>query len=304
MAATLGPRLARKPLHLFWILDTSGSMGVAGKIGALNTALRDAVPALREAVADNPGVELLVRVVTFDHDARWHVGEPVPIEQFEWNDVAVTEDGTTELGRAIDLVTHQIRAVAAARRGMPPALVLVSDGKPTDLKQPTFGASLRTLMEEPWGQKASRMAIGIGADADMEALGRFIGHDEIKPIRASNASELAHYLRWASTVVVGEVSRIGGTGDEAAADGTRRTTRMSRADGPPRKPPAPGPRPEAEPAPRPMERTDLPTDAPPVGNERSAPDAATPPPLPPPEPPPTPPPPPPRPAEVDDDITW
>ena len=145
MDETLGPRLARKPLHLFWILDTSGSMGVAGKIEALNASLRDAIPALRDAVADNPGVELLVRVVTFDDDARWHVAEPVPIEQFEWRDVTVTPRGTTEVGRAIDLVTVQIRTLAAAKRGMPPALVLVSDGRPTDLKQPTFGSTLRAL---------------------------------------------------------------------------------------------------------------------------------------------------------------
>lgn len=294
---TLGPRLARKPLHLFWILDTSGSMGAAGKIDALNAALRDAVPALRTTVEDNPGVELLVRVVAFDHDARWHVAEPVPIERFEWTDLAVTPEGTTELGRAIDLVVGQIRELAAARRGMPPALVLVSDGRPTDLKRPTFGAALRALREEPWGRKASLMAIGIGADADMEALSRFIGHDEIPPIRAGNAAELAHYLRWASTVVVDELGRTGGVaavahGPAGSDPGTPDAPTRSRGQADER----PTPAGQAAPT-RPVGPADRPAWEPPSGPRVD---------LPPPGQVPPPPPPPFVPAhdEHDDDVTW
>ena len=62
------------------------------------------------------------------------------------------------------------------------------------------------------------MAIGVGADADMDALARFIGHDEIRPVRATNATELAHYLRWASTMAVVELTRTGGAWDDDAAD--------------------------------------------------------------------------------------
>ncbi len=237
-----GLRLAKKPMHMFWLLDASGSMSVSGKMDALNAAMREAVSGVRDALENNPGVEVLVRVIAFAHDAVWHVGEAVDIEDFEWTDLAVVERGTTELGRAIELAREAIVEVAAGGRGLPPAIILVSDGKPTDLKSPSFGAALRALAEEPWGRKASRMAIGIGADADLDALQRFIGHDEIEPLLAGNADELSHYLRWASTVVVDEGTRPAIEWDELE------TSEIEEASEQELVPPAvPGPAPENEP---------------------------------------------------------
>ena len=50
------------------------------------------------------------------------------------------------------------------------------------------------------------MAIGIGRDADLDSLKRFIGHSEINPVRADNPDQLVSYLRWASTVAIGASS--------------------------------------------------------------------------------------------------
>ncbi len=205
--AHLGPTLASKPLQMIWMLDVSGSMGVGGKIDALNDAMRQAITSVRDAASENPGVEVFGRVIAFAHEAVWHIESPTKIEELVWSDVAVVERGTTEMGAAIGLATEAIRDASRAGRGVPPALVLVSDGKPTDLRAPSFGASLRQLADDPWGRSASRVAIGIGADAEMDVLRRFIGHDELEPLRAGNADELRHYLRWASTVAIDERSR-------------------------------------------------------------------------------------------------
>jgi hypothetical protein len=48
--------------------------------------------------------------------------------------------------------------------------------------------------------KAVRIAIGIGDDVDEEALVKFIGNPEVKPLRASNSLELVNRIKWASTV--------------------------------------------------------------------------------------------------------
>ncbi len=203
----LGPRLASKPLQMIWMLDVSGSMGVGGKIDALNDAMRQAITSVQDAASENPGVQVFGRVIAFAHEAVWHVEASTKIEELVWSDVSVVERGTTEMGAAIGLATEAIRDASRAGRGVPPALVLVSDGKPTDLRAPSFGASLRQLADDPWGRSASRVAIGIGADAEMDVLRRFIGHDELEPLRAGNADELRHYLRWASTVAIDERSR-------------------------------------------------------------------------------------------------
>ena len=46
-----GGAIARQPLQLIFILDVSGSMGVKGKIDALNKAIRETIPAVRDAAA-------------------------------------------------------------------------------------------------------------------------------------------------------------------------------------------------------------------------------------------------------------
>lgn len=211
MAKPIGGRLASRPLHFFLLLDVSGSMSVDDKIGSLNRSIQAAIPHLRSEVKENPGIELLLQAVTFAHDAEWHVEQPTPIDGFQWTDVEAVSKGTTEVGRAIHLVTERLKELEAGGRGLPPVLVLVSDGKPTDFKQPSFGASLRALEETAWGKKASRIAIGIGEDADDESLRRFIGHDEIEPLRADNPEDLLRYVRWASTVVVGDAAKGAGT---------------------------------------------------------------------------------------------
>ncbi len=64
-------------------------------------------------------------------------------------------------------------------RGLPPVLVLITDGYPTD----DVGQGIKAIMDQPWGKKAVRIAIGIGADIDYNMLKRFIGNDELRRYR-------------------------------------------------------------------------------------------------------------------------
>jgi uncharacterized protein YegL len=100
-------------------------------------------------------------------------------------------------------------------------LVLISDGQPTD----DFETGLALLMRQPWAQKAVRLAIALGHDADLEVLQQFIGpeprgHDRSprRPLQASNATTLAQYIRWASTAVVGAASMPASRLNNAAAE--------------------------------------------------------------------------------------
>jgi uncharacterized protein YegL len=83
-------------------------------------------------------------------------------------------------------------------RALPPVLVLISDGQPTD----DYQSGLEALMGQPWGKKAVRIAISIGADADPEVLQKFIGNSEIKPLQANNPEALVRYIKWVSTAVL------------------------------------------------------------------------------------------------------
>src|SRR5882762_2774394 len=103
---TPGGEMKHRPVHFFWMLDCSSSMGVAGKISQLNFALREAIPEMTKVAEDNPTASLLVRVVTFSTGAQWHLEKPTAINEFVWTDIQA--NGVTDLGEALDLVAAQL----------------------------------------------------------------------------------------------------------------------------------------------------------------------------------------------------
>jgi uncharacterized protein YegL len=79
-------------------------------------------------------------------------------------------------------------------RALPPVIVLLSDGMPTD----DYKSELASLLELPWGKKAVRIAIAIGRDADLDVLEEFTGSRELV-LEAKNREALVKMIKWAST---------------------------------------------------------------------------------------------------------
>jgi uncharacterized protein YegL len=200
MSRRPGGELASRPLHFIWIADASGSMQQDGKIQALNNAIREAIPHMKKVADDNPNAQVLVRAVKFSDGAQWHISQPTPVADFAWNDLAA--EGETDMGKALSLVAEQLKMPPMSERALPPVLVLISDGQPTD----DFDAGLKALLDEPWGKKAVRIAISIGQDADAEVLQKFIAHPEMKPLAANSPEALVKHIKWASTAVLKSAS--------------------------------------------------------------------------------------------------
>jgi uncharacterized protein YegL len=200
MANRPGGELAKRPLHFIFILECSGSMTYEGKIQSLNHAIREAIPHMKDVAEGNPNAELLVRAIKFSSGAEWHISQPTPVDNFAWADVSAI--GVTDMGRAFSMVADQLKIPPMTDRALPPVLVLISDGQPTD----DYSTGLDAIMKQPWGKKSVRIAIAIGRDADNEVLQKFIGHSELKPLQADNADALVKYIRWVSTAVVGAAS--------------------------------------------------------------------------------------------------
>lgn len=201
--------VARRQLNVIWALDCSGSMR-GDRIASLNYALRSALPELRHVAADNPEVDVRLRVLSFGAGAQWRLAEPTPVDDVRWEDL--TAAGETDMGAALTLAAQALSPEAMPGRQLPPVIVLASDGYPTD----DFEAGLTAFFAEPAARSAIRLAIAIGSDTDMEVLQRFIDHPELKPLRASNASELTRHIRWATTAPVKAVSSPANTPDPLA----------------------------------------------------------------------------------------
>ena len=216
-------------------------MAAQGKMQALNQAIRQSLPGMARVALDNPEARVLVRAVRFADRAHWHNAQPTPVEQLQWHDLQA--GGVTAMGEALELVADQLASPPMEERALPPVLVLISDGQPTD----DFEAGLDRLLRQPWAQKAVRLAIAVGHDADQEVLQQFIGpqprsprggtempggsgelprqqvagssRSPRRPLQASNATALAQYIQWASTAVVGAASmpasRLGLAGEPA-----------------------------------------------------------------------------------------
>lgn len=199
-----GGVLATRPLHFIWIADCSGSMKVEGKIQALNNAIREAIPHMREVALENPNATIYVRALRFSTGAAWHVEEPTVIHQFNWNDLEA--EGITDLGEALTLVSEEMKTPPMSDRALPPVLALISDGLPTD----DFEVGIQKLLDEPWGQKAVRIAISIGEDAaasdTQEVFRKFIANPSVPILQANNPESLVGYIRWVSTAVLQSAS--------------------------------------------------------------------------------------------------
>lgn len=195
MAVRPGGAYAGRPLHIIWLLDCSGSMAEGGKIEALNNAIREVVPAMKKAAEGNPEVQFYVRVIRFASGASWHLAQPTLLSDFKWVDLAA--EGETDMGQAFALLTEDMSALPSNARMLPPQIVLISDGKPTD----DWKGALQALLSVPWAKRAVRQAIAIGQDADHETLRKFVDNPERPVLRADNAEQLVRYFRYVSTAV-------------------------------------------------------------------------------------------------------
>ena len=100
----------------------------------------------------------------------------------------------TDLGKAFEMLAAQLTIPPMSERALPPVLVLLSDGQPTD----DYKKSLDKLLHLPWGKKAVRIAISIGQDADDDVLEQFTGNRELV-LQANNPQALVKMIKWAST---------------------------------------------------------------------------------------------------------
>lgn len=207
-----GGELASRPLHFFWVVDCSGSM-MGDKIATANFAIKDAIPGMRSAAEENPNAQLLIRTLRFETGAQWITPSPVPVDEFEWE---LLELGAlTSMGMAFDMLADQLEMPPMSEKALPPVIVLLSDGNPTD----DYKTGLTRLLNLPWGRKAVKIAIAIGQDVDVSILEEFTGNRELV-LQANNADQLAKMIKWASTVakqVSSPVSRPTQTGDTGAA---------------------------------------------------------------------------------------
>lgn len=186
-------KIARRTMVLFFLVDTSGSM-YGEKIGALNDAIRETVPDLKDLSDGNPDAAIKIAVLQFDTDVRWLYPQPIESGDFRWNDLEV--GGLTSLGaalRELDSKLSKKQFLQEAAGSYAPVIILLSDGGPTD----DFENALNQIKQNNWFKHAIKVAIAIGNDADKNVLVQFTGRTELV-VEVHNKSALKAIIKFVS----------------------------------------------------------------------------------------------------------
>ncbi|GHU17641.1 hypothetical protein FACS1894163_08800 [Spirochaetia bacterium] len=206
--------IPRKTMVLFFLVDTSGSMS-GSKIGALNAAIEEVIPELREISASNADARIKVAALEFSDGNRWINPEPVEAENFQW--VYLDACGSTNLGAALRELNEKLSTKAFMREAtgsFAPALFLLSDGEPTD----DFDGGLEELKKNNWFKQAIKVAVAIGEDANQEILAKFTGSKE-SVLEVHNAKMLKKMIRFVSV----RASQVASSSVQASALNTAGT---------------------------------------------------------------------------------
>ena len=215
MALTDKIEIPRRTMVLFFVIDTSGSMD-GSKIGAVNTAIEEVIPAIKEVSDDNADARIKVAALEFSSGARWiTTGGPVECDQFRWNYLDAA--GVTDFGAACKALNDKLSTKAfmqEATGSFAPAIFLLSDGEPTD----EWWSALQTLRQNNWFKAAVKVAIAIGDDANKDVLKEFTGSMEAV-LETHNAAALKKMIKFVSVTASKVASKSSNVNDSTQTIG-------------------------------------------------------------------------------------
>lgn len=205
-------QLPRRTLTVFFLIDTSGSMA-GGKISSLNVAIRDTLPMLEQISSKNTDTEIKIAALQFASGCDWMYPRPLPVEDFEWNDLEAT--GLTSLGAAYQELLKKLSQTSGfmqeANASCAPVMILFSDGVPTDDAK----HGLEHLKTNNWYKAAIKIAVAIGDDANKDVLKEFVNDNSEAVLTVHNVTDLKKMIYLVSVTATQVASKGVSVGTDA-----------------------------------------------------------------------------------------
>lgn len=168
--------IPRKDLHIFYVLDTSGSMADAGKIGMLNRAMEETLDALQDVAKHSGDANLKIAVLEFNTGCKWITDNgPEDMADFEWEDLKA--GGLTDIGGALDELDSKMSTHAwlnSMMGALMPVIIFMTDGYATD----DWEKKLDKVRENRWFNRATKIGFALGDDADKKMIASVVGNSE------------------------------------------------------------------------------------------------------------------------------
>ncbi len=196
-----------RPLPVIVLADVSGSMAENGKISVLNRSVQEMIAGFIDASSSR--VEIQVAVIVFGGDSAKLHQDLVPARKFIWTDMEAK--GKTPLGAAFNLAKELVEdKQKIPSRAYSPVIILASDARPTDTiaSKDAIGweQALKELLASERASKASRYALAIGDDADLDVMKKFLDNPDSRVFQANEVGEIHRFFRYV-TMSVSERSR-------------------------------------------------------------------------------------------------
>lgn len=184
----------RRALHIFYVLDTSGSMGGA-PIATLNRAMEETVEVLRKQAKSNADAELKIAVLQFNSGAKWvQPNGPEDMEDFIWEDL--TAGGLTDVGAALKELDSKLsrNAYLSSMTGAYlPVIIFMSDGYATD----DYQKALAQIRQNKWFARGTKIGFALGDDPDMKMISEVVGNCEAV-VKTDDLDLFARLIKFAS----------------------------------------------------------------------------------------------------------
>lgn len=211
------PEIPRRTLHIFYVLDTSGSMG--GKpINQLNMGIEETIRVLKEEVAQKSAdVQIKVAVLEFNSGAKWlNPAGPEDVENFIFEPLSA--GGLTDVGAALQELDSKLSRKSGYLQSMTgaylPIIFFMSDGFATD----EYQKALAEANNNKWFRRATKIGVAMGDSPDITMIANVVGSVE-SVIRVDDFSLLGRIIKFASVTssMLQSQSRTTSTDGDAAA---------------------------------------------------------------------------------------
>ena len=204
----------RKDLHVFYILDTSGSMD-GTKISTLNRAMEESTQALADVAKSNGDAKLKIAVMEFNSGCKWVTSNgPEDLEEdFFWDPLKA--GGLTDIGAALKELNTKLSRKAflnSMTGALMPIIIFMTDGYATD----NYENALEEIRKNRWFQYGTKIGFAVGDDADLKMISSVVGNSEAV-IRTNDLELFKKLLRFVSVTASKLVSQSTTTGTAPTA---------------------------------------------------------------------------------------
>ena len=185
----------RKELHVFYVLDTSGSMEGA-KISALNHAMEECTEALKTLARNNGDAKMKIAVLEFNSGCNWITSNgPEDLEEdFEYE--YLKAGGLTDIGSALTELNSKLSRHAflnSMTGALMPVIIFMTDGNATD----DYQKALQEIRQNRWFARGTKIGFAIGDDPDYKMLASVVGNSEAV-IRTTDLELFKRLMRFVS----------------------------------------------------------------------------------------------------------